>query len=89
MIGLSYCYNYTGAIKGFINLGDINSHLTAFEESLKHSETDLEQLANSMLVIMVKGLFSRVQFRIHMSSFLVQQSVVTSFSSLFGKLYAA
>ena len=43
-------------------MGDINSHLTAFEESLKHSETDLEQLANSMLVIMVKGLFSRVQF---------------------------
>lgn len=44
---------------GFANLGDINSHLLAFESSLDDVE---EPLANSMLVLMVRGLFSKLQF---------------------------
>ena len=49
---------------GIVNLGDINQHLRQFEQSLQ-SPTDvttLDTLAKSMLVIMVRGLFSRLNY---------------------------
>ena len=47
---------------GFINLGDIKNHLAAFERSL-HGESEQQQpLAKTMLVIMVRGLFSGLQY---------------------------
>ena len=52
---------HTGALLGFCNLGDINTHLTAFEQSLSTDRTD-ESLATTMLVIMVRGLFTKLQY---------------------------
>ena len=59
---LSYAICILGAVIGFTNLGEINTHLSKFGESLKDNPCKLEQLANSMLVIMVKGLFSSLEF---------------------------
>ena len=50
---------------GFANLGDINSHLLEFEKSLGDAddvEAERRPLANSMLVFLVKGSFSELQF---------------------------
>ena len=52
----------TGAIAGFVNLGDIESHLSDFEKAVQQDETGEPQLAKSMLVIMVKGLFTKLEF---------------------------
>lgn len=54
-------YWFTGAVIGYTNLGEINSHLATFERSLFEGITK-EPLANSMLVIMVRGLFTHLQF---------------------------
>ena len=56
---------HTGAMVGFVNLGDINQHLRQFEQSLQLTPSDvanLDTLAKSMLVIMVRGLFSRLNY---------------------------
>ena len=52
---------HTGELVGFTNLGSINQHLQVFERSLEQS-TSLEPLANSMLVMMVRGIFTKLQF---------------------------
>jgi hypothetical protein len=52
---------YIGAICGFVNLGDIQTHLAAFEHSLDQSEI-IPPVANSMLVVLVRGLFSKLNF---------------------------
>ena len=52
---------HSGELIGFTNLGSINQHLQAFERSLEQS-TSLEPLANSMLVMMVRGIFTKLQF---------------------------
>lgn len=52
---------HTGALIGFANLGDINHHLQQFEQSLQ-GDNIAEQLAKSMLVLMVRGLFTKLQF---------------------------
>ena len=51
----------TGSLIGFTNLGDINRHLIAYEHSLLPSEND-EPLAQSMMVLMVHGLFNSLEF---------------------------
>ena len=51
-----------GAIIGFTNIGDINSHLLAFERSLNNDMDQSTPLAHSMLVLLVRGLFSKLQF---------------------------
>lgn len=58
-------YNkHTGELVGFVDLGDINNHLTKVEKSLNGSSPQhaLEPLAKSMLVLMVRGLLSAFQF---------------------------
>ena len=47
---------------GFTNLGDINKHLIDFERSLDRPQQQQEPLANSMLVLMVRGLFNSLEF---------------------------
>ena len=54
-------YIYTGAVLGFTNLGDINDHLKEYERLLSGEEASMP-VANSMLVFMVRGLFSKLQF---------------------------
>ena len=52
----------TGELIGFINLGDINNHFLALERSISSPEESTEVLARTMMVFMVKGLFSRLEF---------------------------
>ena len=47
---------------GFVDLGDVNNHLAAFERSLEEDGTSAQTLAKSMLVLMIRGLFSGLQF---------------------------
>ena len=53
---------HSGALIGFANLGEINSHLLEFEHSVDVAAPHSEPLANSMTVFMVRGLFTRLQF---------------------------
>ena len=53
---------YSGEQIGFANLGDVNGHLDAYEKSLNSSEKLSPKLAKSVLVLMVRGLFSKLQF---------------------------
>ena len=56
-------YNkHTGRMIGFIDLGNINNHLLAFERSINEGEATTKPLAKSMLEIMVKGLFTPLKF---------------------------
>ena len=47
---------------GFVNLGDINNHILAFERSLGVSGEDKIVLANSIMMFMVRGLFTPLRF---------------------------
>jgi hypothetical protein len=50
---------------GFTNLGEINSHLSSYENSLNSHISGMSELppvANSVLVLFVRGLFSSLQF---------------------------
>lgn len=53
---------HTGSIIGFTHLGEVNAELAAYEKSLEEDSVTHEPLANSMLVVMVRGLFSKMQF---------------------------
>ena len=53
---------HTGDMIGFSNLGDINEHLLQFEKSVLEDEPIQPQLARSMMVFMVRGLFNSLQF---------------------------
>ena len=54
---------HTGRMIGFVDLGDINNHLLEFERSLETDSTAKSTaLASSVMVIMVKGLFTPLPF---------------------------
>ncbi len=53
---------HSGAMIGFIDLGDINNHLVQFEKSLEDDKIVKPKLAKTMMVFMVRGLFSSLQF---------------------------
>ena len=53
---------HTGAMIGYANLGDLNDHLLHFEQSLSDSAPASPKLAKTMMVFMVRGLFSKLQF---------------------------
>ena len=56
-------YWFSGALIGFVDIGSINNHLCNFERQLEKGSSVIEQpLAKTMLVIMVRGLFSGLQF---------------------------
>ena len=52
----------TGELTGFVNLGDINEHLQHFEQIISNDVSDQPNLASSMLVFMVKGIFTKLEF---------------------------
>lgn len=57
-------YNkHTGKLVGFVDLGDVNNHLLAFEREIngggKHG---LPPLAKTIMVFMVRGLFTPLRF---------------------------
>ena len=52
---------HEGNLVGFVNLRATNNHLLQFQAALE-SESTLQPLANSMLVLMVRGLFSNLNF---------------------------
>ena len=52
---------HNGKLVGFMNLGETNNCLLDFESSLTGCVTD-HQLAKSMLVLMVRGLFAHLNF---------------------------
>ena len=55
-------YNkHNGKLVGFVNLGDTNDHLGRFEQLLSEDD-DATPLAKSMLVFMVKGIFTALKF---------------------------
>ena len=58
-------YNkHNGKLVGFVNLGDTNNHLARFEQLLSEDDdaTYKTPLAKSMLVFMVKGIFTALKF---------------------------
>ena len=55
----------TGKLIGFVSLGDVNDHLLAFENSKLLEEDccgDKVDIAKTMVVFMVLGLFSRLWY---------------------------
>ena len=52
---------HTGSLIGYTDLGEVNNHLLAFEQSLE-SSSDQPAPAKSMVTFMVKGLFTNLQF---------------------------
>lgn len=63
MLNLSHqAFVFVGAIVGFCNLGDVTSHLIALEKQERSESPCEEGLANSMLVLLVRGLFSNLLF---------------------------
>ena len=54
----------TGKLVGFCNLGEINNLLLSFEKSLEAEIDSISYppLAKSMLVFMVRGLFSPLRY---------------------------
>ena len=54
---------FSGALIGFVNTGSINTHLSNLGHHLEKGSGVVEQqLAKTMLVVMVRGLFSGLQF---------------------------
>ena len=52
---------HSGKLIGFVDLGDINNHLLQLEKSLMQGQS-LQSLSKSMLVVMIRALFSSFQF---------------------------
>lgn len=57
-------YNkHSGELIGFMNLGDINNHFINLQRAAEEGKSEkIQPLAKSLLVIMVRGLFSSLQF---------------------------
>lgn len=53
---------YTGSVIGFANLGDISNHLLAFEQSVKGNCDAMNSVAKTMMVFMIRGLFTTLRF---------------------------
>ena len=53
--------NLTGALSGFVNIRDINAHLAEYEKQVSN-DVLLDPLATSMLVLMVRRLFTDLRF---------------------------
>ena len=53
---------HEGSLMGFVNLGEVNNHLMRFEGEVLGEEGELKQLANFMVVFMVRALFYNFNF---------------------------
>ena len=58
---LKFVTHNAGSITGFVELGDINSHISALEKQID-GDGEESEVANSMLVLFVRGLFSNLCF---------------------------
>ena len=47
-------------VVGFVNLGETNNHLIQFEQQVEGNTSEYEPLANSMVVTMVRRLFTHL-----------------------------
>ena len=56
------CNPIAGEFVGFTDLGDINAHIANFEAQLESGTVPTKALAKSVLVLMVRGLNSGLQF---------------------------
>ena len=52
---------FTGGVIGFINLGNINDELLSLEQEFL-SDQDHRPIANHLLVLMVRGIFLKLEF---------------------------
>ena len=52
----------SGRFISYTNLGDVNNHLTKLEASLNSDGDTSPPLAKSTVVIMIRGMFSKLQF---------------------------
>ena len=52
----------TGNLIGYTDLGEVNNHLQAFEQSVLSDKKKHREPAKSMLTFMVKGLFTPFKF---------------------------
>ena len=52
---------HSGVLIGFVNLGDIKNHLLQYEASLSE-DCSTRSLAKSMLVFLIRGLFTNFNF---------------------------
>lgn len=52
----------TGKLICFVNLGDVSNCLLAYEQMIDGDESDESNLAKTMMVFMVRGLFTRLRF---------------------------
>ena len=46
---------------GFLNLGDINNNLSAFERR-KKDDSEQAPIANHLLILLVQGIFLKLEF---------------------------
>ena len=53
---------HSGTLIGFSNLGEINTHLLAFEKEVTGSTTQEASLAKTVMVFMVQGIFTNLKF---------------------------
>ena len=53
---------YTGCIMGFTDLGDTNKYLNELKSSMEKSSSTNVDIATSMLVFLVRGLFVNITF---------------------------
>ena len=53
---------HSGALIGFVNLGETNQHLLEFQKAIEGDNTDSEALAKPMFTFMVRGLCTRLEF---------------------------
>ena len=53
---------HSGKMIGFTNLGEVNNHLSQYEQSLEGDFAAGPQIAKTVVVFMVRGLFSKLQF---------------------------
>lgn len=65
MLGVSkvgYSFGFSGNVIGFTNLGEINTHLLDFERQVTDEACSTEAPAKTMMVFMVRGIFTSLQF---------------------------
>jgi hypothetical protein len=56
-------FNRDGSLVGFVDVGDLNNKMRAFEASLAGSEKQ-EIMADHVLTVMVRGIFINMTFPI-------------------------
>ena len=53
---------HTCELIGFVNCGDVNNHLDDLERKCNSSEDEIRDVASHMLLFMVRGIFSNLEF---------------------------